>query len=138
MAQKPKIIQPSPVMRHETWLKTASVAGNKGDFATVTSGYALRAVSTTKVLIGIINASWTNDATNDPADILVDELGIYQIPVTGATLAQATHVGNAYDLSTHILLDLTGTSHKPLVVVGVLANGDALVRINKHISSGSL
>ena len=137
MAKPVVIHEPTAVMRHATWLKTASVAGLKGDWLAVVSGYAKRAASGTAVLIGLLAADWTNDTTNDPCDVLTDELGTYKMD-TSATLVQATHVGNAYDLTDERVLNLSGTSNKPLVVVGIAGDGDALVRINKHLSSGSL
>lgn len=132
-----KIHMPSPVMRHESWLKTASVAGSKGDFLDIASGYVRRAVSTSTIIAGLLDADWTNDANNTTVDVLVDELGIYEMTVTG-TLAQATHVGNAYDLTDHDTLNLGGTTYKVIVVVGVLPSGNALVRISRHLSSGTL
>lgn len=138
MANPVRLEYPSQVRRVEPmWMKKASVAGSKGDWLTIVAGYALRAITTTPFVIGILGATWTNDATNSPVSVETDELGIYKMDVTG-TLVQATHVGNAYDFTDHVTLNLSGTTYKPLVVVGVMPDGTALVRINKHLSSGSL
>ena len=137
MAKKVHLEIPSGLNRIETWLKTASVAGLHGDWATVVSGYAKVATSAAALLIGVIDADWTNDANNSAVPIRIDENAIYKME-QATTLVQATHVGNAYNLSDERTLDLTGTSNKPLVVVGIAPDGDAFVRINKHLGSGTL
>lgn len=123
--------RPSQVMRQETWLKTASVAGLRGDWITVLSGYAKRATTTTPFVVGILTADWTNDSSNDPVQVTADELGTYLMDAS-TTLVQATHVGVAYDLSDERTLNLGATTYKPLWVKGISPDGRAFVGISKY------
>jgi len=130
---KPVCRYPSQVNRINNYPKTASVDASVGDWITITSGYAKRATSTSPNLLGISRSTWTNDTTNDYVPVEEDEFGLFEMDAD-ATLVQATHVGNAYDLNDQDELDLGGTSIKVLTVLGITPEGRALVRINRPFS----
>jgi len=134
---QPKLVIPSVLMRQMGFLKTASVAGTKDDLISVASGYALRATSSHEFVAGLLTADWTNDANNTPIQVTVDEFGIYEIDAS-TTLVQATHVGNAYDLSDYKTVNLGATSKKIIRVLGISPSGRAICGFNKNmIGSGA-
>lgn len=135
---KPVTLQwPSVLQRQWKLPKTTSVAGSRGDWITIASGYAKRAAAASAYLVGILTADWTNDTTNDPVSITVDEYGIY-IMDASTTLVQASHVGNAYDVSDQVTVDLGATTTKVFRIVGISPDGRAYVGINKAwIGSGA-
>lgn len=129
---RPAIVHPTALFRTEQYPKTASVAGSRGDIVSLQSGYLARAASTTLApqVRGLLVADWTNDSTNDPVEVEVDEFATYVIDAS-TTLVRATHVGNAYDLTDQDTLNLGGTTYKPFIVVGIDAAGRALCKINR-------
>lgn len=137
MAKAVTLQWPSMLQRQWKLPKTASVAALQGDWITIASGYAKRGISTTPYLVGLLSFDWVNDANNTPVSITCDEHGVYIMDITGGPLVQATHVGNAYDLSDERTLNLAGTTYKVARVIGISPDGRAYVVINSSwIGSG--
>lgn len=127
---RPAIVTPTALYRTEDYPKTASVAGSRGDIVSLQSGYLARAASTTLSyqIRGLLTADWTNDSNNTVVKVEVDEDATYIIDAS-TTLVRATHVGNAYDLTDQDTLNLSGTTYKPFIVVGISVDGRALCKI---------
>lgn len=131
---KVKNLVPSVLDRVNMYPKTASVAGSNGDWLTIASGYAKRAVSTTANLLGVAKSDWTNDANNTLVPVQEDEFGLYVCDVSTAPV-QATHVGNAYDLSDERTVNFGATTYKVLTCLGITPDARGLFRINMHFGS---
>lgn len=136
MASKPICRFPSQVNRVEWYPKTVSVDASPGDALTITSGYAKRATSTTPWILGFARSTWTNDTNNTPVPVEIDEFGKWEID-TDTALVQATHVGNAYDLTDQNSIALTATTYKVLTCLGITPEGRGLWRMNMHSGSVS-
>lgn len=131
---KPYNKTPSAIDRVNQYPKTASVDANPGDFLTIVSGYAKRAVSGTTNLLGVSRSTWENDANNTYVPVQEDEFGLWEVDCS-TTPVQATHVGNAYDLTDHDTVNLSGTSTKVLTCLGLTPEGRGLFRINRHFGN---
>lgn len=129
---RPAIVTPTALFRTEDYPKTASVAGTRGDIMWLASGYLARATSSAVApqIRGLLAADWTNDSTTTLVKVEVDEFATYIIDAS-TTLVRATHVGNAYDLTDYDTLNLSGTTNKPFIVVGISVDGRALCKINR-------
>lgn len=126
---------PSVVDRVNFYPKTASVAASAGDWITITSGYAKRALSTTPNLLGVARSTWTNDATNTLVPVQEDEFGLWECDTNTAPV-QATHVGNAYDIgSSETIINFSGTTYKVVTCLGSTPDGRGLFRINMPFSA---
>lgn len=122
---------PSALDRVNYYPKTASVDASPGDWLTIVSGYAKRAVSTTANLLGVARSTWVNEATNTYVPVQEDEFGLWECDVS-TTPVQATHVGNAYDLTDHDTVNFGATTYKVLTCLGSTPDGRGLFRINRH------
>ncbi|MBX4215336.1 hypothetical protein KW797_00075 [Candidatus Parcubacteria bacterium] len=125
---------PSVLDRVNWYPKTASVACSSGDWVTIASGYVARAVSTTANILGVANADWTNNSANTLIPVREDEYGLWVCDTSTAPV-QATHVGNAYDLTDHDEVNFGATTYKVVTCLGITPDARGLFRINMHFGS---
>lgn len=128
------IFERSALHRVRRYPKTASVDASYGDWLTIVSGYAKRATSSSANLLGVAAEDWTNDATNDYVSVSMDEFGLWEMD-SAVTLVQATHVGNAYDLTDHDTFNPSANTYKVLTVHGITPDGRGLVQVNNHFGT---
>lgn len=131
---KPICRFPSVLSRVNYFPKTVSVDASPGDWLTIVSGYAIRAVSTTATLLGAARSTWTNDTNNTFVPVEQDEFGLWECDVS-TTPVQATHVGNAYDLSDKTTVNFGATTYKVLTCLGMTPEGRGLFQVNVHYGS---
>lgn len=138
---RPEIVIPSAVNRKESYPKTASVPLARGDFTTFVAGYLKRNTSAEPKVLGLwrdrdVTSSSADYAQNSMGTVEVDEMGIYEIDPS-TTVVQATHVGNAYDLSNHTTLNLGASSNDTFIVVGGTPDGRARCKLNRYFGDGT-
>lgn len=121
----------------EYWPKTASTAFAVGVAVVMTSGALAVASSTDLSIVGVVAkpvvSTDTDYASTTSIPVLVPSPdAIWEIDVENSGTATSANVGIKYDLnsSTGTGINLSGTSHKQVTVVGVLSATKVLGRIN--------
>lgn len=123
----------------EWYPKTASTAFTLGGLVDFASGYLTPADASSTIHVGIMlrSVASTDDDYADTNEVPLDVPGpndVFEVDVSAGTPAQATHVGNTYDLdSTGSKVDLTATSVTVVRVVGIVSSTKVLVKINSMI-----
>lgn len=129
------IVQVSGPVKCVSRVKTASTALSLNSLCTYTSGRLVAAASSTLVFAGILPravVSTDSDYASASPTLLVDlsapEATFLMLCGSGASAT--THVGNSYDLSDAVTLNLSGTSYKQFTVVSVVDDTHVIVRPN--------
>ena len=103
----------------------AALIPNASGFATVATSTSTRVLGTSLRVVASTDADYAS-ATLIPV-IVPDTSAVFLADVGTGTLTTAM-IGNQYDLKDSVSIDVTGTSHKQVTVVGFVSASKALVR----------
>jgi len=132
------IVQISGQVKTAHRVKTASTALAINSLVGFTSGRLVAATSSTLIFGGIMCRAVTTASTDYASAIpilLVAPQFDTEYLLTTASASATTHVGNAYDLSDAVTLNLSGTTYKQFVVTEVLSTTLVKVKFNPAVVS---
>jgi hypothetical protein len=117
--------------------KAASTVFTDGNFVAFDgSGNVTNATTTTTGIVGVVRRTTSSADTDYASNTLIP----VQVPIekfctwyADTSSATAANVGLSYDLATASTINLSGTSYKPVTVVGYISATQVLIVINSVI-----
>ena len=127
-------IQVSGDRQTEAFPKKASTAIPSNNALIFESGFITVAAATSTVIAGVSQRTIAStDADYASATLtpitMCDEEAVFEADVVTGTLTTAM-IGGRYDLANATGIDVTGTTYKPVTVVGFISATKALVKFN--------